>query len=100
MAENAYPANDCDAIKAIISKHDIHNNADTQLMEDAACLVFLERYLEPFYRQHSDYDMKKWTRIISRTWGKMSGEAQQLALAMLSSLPDDLQKLLKQTLSA
>ena len=98
MAENGYTEQDCTVIQAVLSKKQIKQNADTQLMEDAACLVFLERYLEPFYEQHTDYDLEKWTRIITRTWGKMSERGHELALAMLNELPGHLQALLKNAL--
>jgi hypothetical protein len=98
MADNGYGESDCTAIREILSKKQIKQNADTQLMENAACLVFLQRYLEPFYEEHADYDVEKWTRIITRTWGKMSARGHELALAMLDELPGHLQALLKNAL--
>ena len=98
MAENGYSEQDCAAIKSILSKKQIKQNAVTQVMENAACLVFLQRYLEPFYQEHTDYDPEKWIRIITRTWDKMSERGHKLALSMLDELPEHLQVLLKQAL--
>lgn len=98
MREHGYPQQDCEQVKAILSKRNIKQDTNTQLMEDAACLVFLERYLEPFYRENTDYDMEKWQRIISRSWQKMSPDGHKLALELLGELPDHLQTLLKDIL--
>ncbi|WP_339643273.1 DUF4202 domain-containing protein [uncultured Porticoccus sp.] len=98
MTENGYNEQDCAAIKSTLSKKQIKQDAVTQLMENAACLVFLQRYLEPFYQEHTDYDLEKWIRIITRTWDKMSESGHKQALAMLDELPKHLQVLLKKAL--
>ena len=52
-------------------------DAETQLMEDVICLVFLEYYLEPFVEKHDDEKLKN---IILKTWNKMSDKGHQEAL--------------------
>lgn len=65
-----------------VSKTDRQNNAGTQALEDAACLVFLENEIEAFAAQHADYPREKFIDILQKTWRKMSPAAQQAALAL------------------
>ncbi len=95
MKECGYPAEDCARVKTIISKRKLRNDAETQLLEDVACLVFLEHYLAGFHQQKADYDQERWLRIMRRTWGKMSGRGQEVALTLVKQLPEALQKLLR-----
>ena len=48
-----------------------------QVLEDIACLVFLESYLGGFAPKH---DAGKVTSILTRTWRKMSPAARREAL--------------------
>jgi tRNAThr (cytosine32-N3)-methyltransferase len=50
-----------------------------QALEDAACLVFLERELVPFAAAHPEYPRAKHVDIIRRSWRKMSPAGQALA---------------------
>jgi len=77
-------------VKAIVSKKGLKVNAETQLMEDVADLVFLEHYLTGFAVQHPEYDEAKWIPIIRKTWQKMSSDAHQFALAGKIKLPEAL----------
>lgn len=97
MAQCGYDAQDCQHVATVISKRELRQDADTQLLEDVACLVFLERYFAEFYEQKPDYDEEKWLRIVSRTWAKMSERARAEGVRLASGLPDSLQKLLKNT---
>jgi hypothetical protein len=54
-------------------------DADVQVLEDVACLVFLEDQLEDF---QSGYDEEKVIGILQRTWAKMSEKGRELALGM------------------
>lgn len=51
---------------------------DTQVLEDVACLVFLDERFEGFERQIEDQE--KMVGILRRTWGKMSARAREEAL--------------------
>ena len=54
-------------------------NPETQTLEDAVCLVFLEDYFADFSQKHDD---KKLVRILRKTWAKMSSRGHQLALGL------------------
>lgn len=98
MAVCAYSAEACEQVETILSKRQLRNDADTQLLEDVACLVFLEQYFAEFYEQNQDYSEEQWLRIVRRTWDKMSERGQQQALKLASHLPAHLLALLKEAL--
>jgi len=70
-----------DAVRRIVTKQNLHSNPDTQTMEDALCLVFLEFEFEAFIAKYPDED--KAVEILQKTWKKMSerGHAAALGLA-------------------
>ena len=74
-------------VKSIVSKKGLKVNAETQLMEDVADLVFIEHYIAGFAAQHPEYDEEKWLQIIRKTWQKMSPRAHEFALAGRIRLP-------------
>ena len=100
MAACGYPETDCRRVQTILSKRELRHDADTQLLEDVACMVFLEKYFAGFYEQKADYDRSKWLRILRRTWDKMSPRGQQAALALAAGLPAHLQALLQEAVAA
>jgi hypothetical protein len=71
-------------VRAINLKQGLHANPDTQTMEDALCLSFLEFELDEFAGKHDD---EKVIDIIQKTWGKMSERGHQRALELVSALP-------------
>jgi hypothetical protein len=71
-------------VRAINLKQGLHTNPDTQTMEDALCLSFLEFELDEFAEKHED---AKVVEIIQKTWNKMSERGHDAALALASSLP-------------
>lgn len=73
LAETGYDATTIGKVKFLLLKKELFTNADTQLMEDVACLVFLEFYLEDFSEKHDD---DKVVDILRKTLGKMSPSAQ------------------------
>jgi len=77
MADNGYDQVSCDKVYDIVRKKNIKSDPDTQLMEDAACLVFLEFQFVDFAQAHDD---EKIIRIVQKTWAKMSDNGHQLAL--------------------
>ncbi len=52
---------------------------ETQTLEDAACLVFLETELAEFSARH---DEAKIVDILRKTWRKMSANAREAALGL------------------
>ena len=61
----------------------------TQLLEDAAVLVFLQEELELFAGQHAEYTEAKFVDIIKKTWRKLSELGKQEALKL--SMPKGLE---------
>lgn len=64
-------------VSFLIEKKLLKKDAETQLLEDVICLVFLEFYLDPFVPKH---DVEKMKNIILKTWNKMSDKGHQQAL--------------------
>ncbi|ROT43154.1 hypothetical protein SODALDRAFT_327322 [Sodiomyces alkalinus F11] len=56
-------------------------DAETQVLEDVACLVFLDDQFEDF-KTREGIDEDKIVGILRKTWGKMSDRGRQLALGM------------------
>ena len=73
--ENAF----IDRVCFLIEKKFLKKDAETQLLEDVICLVFLEYYLEEFILKH---DTEKLKNIIIKTWNKMSEKGQKTALTL------------------
>jgi len=71
-----YDAATIDAVRRINVKQGLHSNPDTQTMEDALCLTFLEHEFEAFAEKHSD---EKLINILQKTWKKMSPRGQSAA---------------------
>ena len=87
-------------VKQAVGKKSLKTNADTQLLEDVAGLVFIEHYMQAFADKHPEYDEQKWLDIIRRTWNKMSDQAHQFALAGHITLPVPLVPLIQKAVSA
>lgn len=83
-----------DAVAAINLKRGLKSNPDVQQIEDALCLVFLEKQLEGYLVKWED---DKIIRILKKTWGKMSERAQEAAHNLPMS--DHARSLVEQALS-
>jgi len=99
MSECGYPPKECERVETILTKRELRKDEDTQLLEDVACMVFLERYFADFYEQKADYDREKWLRIVRRTWGKMSPRGHEAALKLAGGMPAHLLGLLQEALA-
>jgi len=77
LAKAGYSQEFIDRVSFLIEKKLLKKDAETQLLEDVICLVFLEYYLDPFVQKH---DTEKLKNIILKTWNKMSEAGQQEAL--------------------
>ena len=62
-----------------VSKTGLQSNPNTQLLEDAACLVFLENEISAFAAEHAEYPREKFVAIVAKTWRKMSPAARDAA---------------------
>lgn len=86
-----YDADTVERVQKMVSKQGIKVNADTQLIEDVICLVFIQYYVEEFSLKYAD-DIPKLFDIIQKTWRKMSpaGHAAALELPIGPELMDTL----------
>ena len=76
------------AIRKINLKQNRRENTESQIMEDALCLSFLEHEFDVFSAKHED---AKVIDIVQKTWGKMSDKAHAMALKLpLSGRPLEL----------
>jgi len=89
LLECGYDAETIEQVKFLLQKKQLHQNPDTQLLEDVVCLVFIEFYLEDFARQHDD---DKIVDILRKTLRKMSPRAIQEALKI--SVSDHVKRLI------
>jgi hypothetical protein len=64
-------------VGSLIRKEDLKANEETMVLEDVACLVFLDDQFEAFEKEH---DEDKIVRILQKTWGKMTDQGHELAL--------------------
>jgi hypothetical protein len=65
--------------RALVLKQRIHTDAEAQILEDVACLVFLEHYFADFSAKH---EADKLVDIVRKTWRKMSDRGHAAALAL------------------
>jgi hypothetical protein len=68
-----------DAVRRINLKQNLRSNPDSQTMEDALCLSFLEHELEEF---SAKYPAEKVVEVVQKTWQKMSEQARERALTL------------------
>jgi len=98
LEQAGYDEEAIDRLKVAVAKKKIKQNADTQLLEDVADLVFIEHYLQAFVDKHPEYDEDKWIDIIQKTWKKMSDGGQAFALSGSVKLPEPLVPLIQKAL--
>ncbi|KAL1798832.1 hypothetical protein ACET3X_002869 [Alternaria dauci] len=72
-----YSKEDSETVGSLIRKEDLKVNEETMVLEDVACLVFLDDQFEAFEKEH---DEDKIVRILQKTWGKMTDQGHELAL--------------------
>jgi hypothetical protein len=94
MREAGYAGDEMARVGIIMSKRQLETDADTQTLEDALCLVFLETQFDEL-RAKTPHDTM--LAILQKTWRKMSPQAR--ALAEQLALSDDAKGLLGQALS-
>lgn len=82
-------------VRSLMHKQGLDHDPETQALEDALCLTFMERQLEAFSREQPE---AKLQRILRRTWDKMSPAGQQAALSL--RLPDEVRALLARSVQS
>ena len=66
-------------VSFLLHKKQLHDDPDTQALEDAACLVFLEFHIGEFAAKT---EHEKMINIIRKTWRKMSDQGHAHALKL------------------
>ena len=79
LAEVGYDEATIAEVRTMLRKRELKSNPHTQLLEDVACLVFLEADFAPLAQQQ---DEAKMIDILRKTWRKMSAQGQAAALQM------------------
>ncbi|KAG8533384.1 uncharacterized protein KY384_002167 [Bacidia gigantensis] len=74
--DSGFQADEADRVGHLIRKEDLKQDQETQILEDVACLVFLDDQFEQFETQH---DEAKIISILRKTWGKMTERGHDLA---------------------
>jgi hypothetical protein len=82
--EPAMTAEDISRIAALIRKDNLSKDAETQILEDVACLVFLDDQFDAFEKK-DEIDEDKVLGILKKTWAKMTPRGREIALTMSHS---------------
>lgn len=78
ILEEWYSAEETGRCRALIAKEGLRQGEEeVQVLEDVACLVFLDDQFEEFQTKH---DEQKIVNILKKTWGKMSETGREMAL--------------------
>jgi hypothetical protein len=94
MTAAGYNTEEIGRVGALIRKERLKTDAEAQMLEDVACLVFLAHYLDEFMAK-TDHD--KLAGILAKTWNKMSAFGREQALQL--TLPPPVLALLEQGLA-
>ncbi|KAM7199241.1 cytochrome b2 [Naviculisporaceae sp. PSN 640] len=70
-----------DRVAALVRKENLKNDEEAQILEDVACLVFLDDQFDDFEKK-AELDEEKIIGILKKTWAKMSPAGHALALQM------------------
>jgi hypothetical protein len=82
--ESGYSAEEAGRVGEMVKKADLKKgDADTQTLEDVACLVFLDDQFDRFERELGDEG--KMVDILRKSWGKMSERGREEALKISMS---------------
>ncbi|MEO6599003.1 MAG: DUF4202 domain-containing protein [Polyangiaceae bacterium] len=79
LEEAGYERALIDEVRRINLKQNLHSNPDSQTMEDALCLSFLEFEFEEFCAK---YPSDKVIEVVQKTWKKMSVRGHEAALGL------------------
>ena len=82
--ESGYSEEEAGRVASLIAKEDLKKgegkgDPEVQVLEDVACLVFLDDQFEAFEKEH---DEEKIISILKKTWVKMGKRGQEMALEM------------------
>lgn len=97
LAEAGYDRAVIDRVGALVRKEGLGRDPETQLLEDAACLAFLELEFEDFSRRHPDDQV---VDILKKTWRKMGPRGRSLARELTGTLAPDRRQLVARAVAA
>ena len=89
-----YDADTVKRVQSLVKKERIKHDPEAQLLEDCACLVFLEYELAEFAPRH---DEAKLIDILRKSWNKMSPRGHEAALGL--KLPAALRTIIEKAVS-
>jgi hypothetical protein len=90
LRDSGFDEQTLEAVRRIQLKQGLGKPGDSQTMEDALCLSFLEHELSDFTAKH---DAPTLERILRKTWKKMSPRAK--ALAQTLTFPAEISQLIE-----
>jgi hypothetical protein len=79
LAEVGYPQEAINRVQQLNLKKDFPRDAETRVLEDALCLVFLERQLGDLASKTSE---DKMVNALQKSWNKMTPAAREHALKL------------------
>lgn len=94
LREVGYDDETISHVESILRKERLKTDPDSQLLEDVACMVFLDHYFEDFIDEHEE---PKLVNIVRRTWAKMSDRGHAAALKL--DLSDRARKIVEKALA-
>lgn len=101
---SGYSQSDAERVGALVKKEglkrktgDENGEHETQVLEDVACLVFLDDQLEEFEKGVGDE--AKVINILRKTWGKMSTRGQEMAVELSGGMSERVRELVQKALS-
>lgn len=79
MREEGYSEAEAERVRFLILKKHLATDPDTQTLEDALCLVFLETQFKDLKQKTAD---EKMAEVLRKTWKKMSERGRAAALQL------------------
>lgn len=96
LEDVGYGTETTDRVRELLLKARLRDDPEAQVLEDVACLVFLENELAAFAARHEE---GKVAVVLRKTWQKMSAKGQEEAVKLSVGLPEDLRLLVGRALS-
>jgi Domain of unknown function (DUF4202) len=97
LREVGYDEPTIERVRELLLKRGLRHDDETQILEDVACLVFLEHYFADFARKH---ERAKLVDIVQKTWKKMTPRGHEAAGALAAHLSDELRSIVNDALAA
>lgn len=85
LEQVGYPEAIIAQVEALILKQNFPHDADSRILEDALCLVFLEHQLADLARRSED---AKMVNALRKSWHKMTPAAREIALQLPLGAPE------------